>query len=229
MVKQNSGDTRGTLFMLWLMFNAVGGVFVWAAWKTGWVPEILRSDSFYICHTVIGFFLLSMLICTWKTVKMVRELEIARKYVHFLRFSKDENAYLAIEKGNSRVAQYVAKVHGLSPLDRYSLENNLRISMQHKISGTGIDLSNLVSLGIIGTVIGMKLFASDFAAKSAGVDPKIFDIVRASLPGLDLALSATLLGGIGSFWLGYLFRILISAKEQLVSTLIEAGVYRGQS
>jgi hypothetical protein len=229
MIKQNSEDTRGMLFTLWLMFNAVGTLFVWAAWDAGWVSEILKADSFYICRAVVGFFALSLFTCTWKTVKMVRELEIARKYVHLLRSEKNSEAYLLIEKGNSRVANYIAKVRGLAPQDRYSIENNLRISMQHKISGTGIDLSNLVSLGIIGTVIGMKLFASDFAAKSAGVDPKIFDIVRASLPGLDLALSATLLGGIGAFWLGYLFRILISAKEQLVSTLIEAGVYRGQS
>jgi hypothetical protein len=160
---------------------------------------------------------------------MIRELEIARKYVHLLRVEKNEAACQVIENGDSRVANYIGKIRGLSPKDRYSLENNLRFSMQHKISGTGIDLSNLVSLGIIVTIIGMKMFSSDFATKSAGVNPQIFDIVRGSMPGLDLALSGTLLGAIGAFWLGYLFRILISAKEQLVSTLIEAGVYHGRS
>jgi ABC-type phosphate/phosphonate transport system permease subunit len=160
---------------------------------------------------------------------MVRELEIARKYVNFLRVEKNEDACREIENGNSRVANYIGKVKDLSAEDRYSLENNLRFSLQHKISSVGIDLSNLISLGIIVTIIGMKLFASDFSAKSAGVDPQIFDIVRASLPGLDLALSGTLLGAIGAFWLGYLFRILISAKEQLIATLIEAGVYHGRS
>lgn len=229
MAKKNPEDTRGTLFTLWLLFNALGVGFIAVTWVTGWIPEIIRSDSLYICRAVMGFFVLSAIICTTKTMKMMRDLEIARKYVHLLRFDKDAEARLQIENGNSRVAHYIGKVRGLPAEDRYSFEANLRHSLQHKISGTGIDLSNLVSLGIIGTVVGMKMFASDFAAKSAGVDPKIFDIVRASLPGLDLALSATLLGGIGAFWLGYLFRILISAKEQLVATLIEAGVYHGRS
>lgn len=227
MAKHKSEDTRGMLLTLWLMFNAFGAVFVFTAWRGGWITEILHTDSHYLCRVVITFFLLSVINCTWKTVKMVRELEIARKYVHLLRVEKNETACREIENGDSRVANYIGKVRGLSSENRYSLENNLRFSMQHKISSVGIDLSNLVSLGIIITVIGMKLFAADFAVKSAGVDPNIFEIVRACLPGLDLALSGTLLGGIGAFWLGYLFRILISAKEQLVATLIEAGVYRG--
>lgn len=229
MAKQKYEDTRGTLLTLWLMFNACGVLFVVVAWRTGWVTAMLDSDSLYLCRAIIGFFLLAVLVCTVKTVKMIRELEIARRYVDFLRFEKNEEACRKIENGNSRVANYIEKVKGLPAEDRYSLENNLRYSLQHKISSVGIDLSNLVSLGIIVTIIGMKLFASDFSAKSAGVDPQIFDIIRSSLPGLDLALSGTLLGAIGAFWLGYLFRILISAKEQLVATLVEAGVYYGRT
>ena len=232
MAKQNFDDTRATLLLLWVIFNAVGAAFVFVAWKAEWLSEIVRADTFYLCRGIMGFFVLSMITCTWRTVKMVRELEVARKYVQLLRAEKDEVARAEIEEieeGNSRVANYVGKVRGLRPEDRYSFEHNLRMSLSQKISGTGVDLGNLISLGIIGTVIGMKLFAGDFTAQTAKVDPNIFDIVRASMPGLNLALTATLLGGIGAFWLGYLFRILKSAKEQLVSTLIEAGVYVGRS
>jgi hypothetical protein len=220
-------DTRGILLLKWVLINISGLVLVAYAWHMGWVSEILAMDSLHLNKGIALFFVAAASLCAWQTVKMSRELEIARRYVALIRSDGGTThpEYVRITSGKSRVAEYVRSIAGLSPENRYSLEHNLRSGLDNKILGVGINMTNLYSFAILVTVVGMKGFAVALVAVGGASDPKVGDILRLAMPWLDLAFTGTLLGGIFAMWLGYLYKVLIDAKELLVSALIQAGVY----
>ena len=222
-------DTKYLLFMCFALINVAGCVALWIVWKTGWVESIIfTNDSTYICRIILALFVGAVAACSWKLFKITRDLNIAREYIRLYR-ADDHEGRQRIEAGNSRLAVYLADIKGLSTDDRISFEIDLRENMSHKISSVGNNMSRLTALGIIGTVIGMKLFITGFDAAGATVNPNIHDMLKTVLPGLNVAISATLLGGVAAFWLDWLFAVLESAKNQLVSAMIKAGVYYGKS
>ncbi len=220
-------DTRGTLLLKWLLVNLTGLILVGYAWHVGWVAEILEMDTLHLNKGIVLFFIGAAFLCAMQTVKMSRELEIARRYVLLIRSEGGRNhpEFLRMEQGASRVAEYIRSISGLSPENRYSLEHNLRNGLDNKILGVGINMTNLYSFAILVTVVGMKGFALALVTVGGASDPKVGDILRIAMPWLDLAFTGTLLVGIFAMWLGYLYKVLIDAKELLVSTLIQAGVY----
>jgi biopolymer transport protein ExbB/TolQ len=224
-----SGDTNYLLLMRFVIVNAIAGVAFFLVWRTGWVKNILTTDGTYICRIILVFFAGAVVVCSWKLFKMTRDLNIAREYIRLLKKEGNIAACEKIEQGNSRLALYLTEIKGLSAEDRYSLEADLRENMAHKISGVGNNMTRLVTLGIIGTVIGMKLFITGFEITGHAADPNVRELLNAVLPGLNVAVSATLVGGIASFWLEWLFEILESGNGQLISALIKAGVYRAKT
>ncbi len=228
-MKAKIEDTNYLLFTQFFVIVIAGVVVTALAWQVDWVREIIAKDNTYLCRAIIFFVLAAGISIGWKTFKLTKELNIARKYIWFLRKAKNNSAYERIEAGDSRLAQYLEKIKGLKAEDRYSMEHTLERSIGLKIANAGNNLSRLTTAGIIVTVIGMMLFLGGFGATGIGIDPKIGDILKNTLPGLHLATAGTLLGGIGFFWLGWLFEILENIKEQLVIAIIEAGVYRAQT
>ncbi len=219
-------DTNYLMFMQWAIYNVLGGLVFWVVWQSGWITQMIAGDTTYICRIMIAYFVFAIVDCTWKLSKTSRELNTARGYLHQLRILADVDACVAIERGRSRLAQYLRKVADLTPDNRRSIEFDLYRTMDSKIMGVAQNMSNMVSLGIIGTVMGMMVFSSAFSVLGTSSDPKITELLKAVMPGLEIALAATLLGGAFALWLGFLLRILKSGNVQLTSALIEAGVYR---
>ena len=139
MTQNDRGDTKYSLFMRWIIINALGLMFVSVAWRTGWITDVISMDTLYISRGIVVFFLIAMLNCSWKIWETSRELNVAQEYVRQIRAGNKE-ACLKIEKQNFRVSRYLNDVQGLGSDGRRDMGDIFADDLAGNLNAVGYSL-----------------------------------------------------------------------------------------
>lgn len=226
MASKDRGDTKYSLLMRWVMINAFALVFIWVAWRTGWVTTLVATDSLYISRGILAYFGIAMLNCTWKIQQTSRELNVAQEYVRAVR-EKNAELCATIEGGNSRVAHFLSEVKGLSPDGRREIGEIFAEDLSGNLNGTGYRLMRLAALGSIFMLfgIGITLKVFDTPLTDASQVLPLFNKVPM---GLRVALFPALIAGIAAYWLDHMFELLDEGTHKLITWIKKAGVYHAE-
>ena len=186
------------LFYRFLGINLVGCIGLWIAFLNNWVTMVINADVSQIVFIIFGVFVIGTLICGYKVFVISRDTNKVRNGDNFGKY-KD---YLLYLKGNQHLAEA------------------LKLKVVGKVLFVRLLASILVSLGLIGTVVGFIMVlgalpdvtSADQAAQMVSVLGK----------GMGVALYTTLVGSIFNIWARFNYQILATGSTNLVSEILKA-------
>lgn len=209
------GGTRRSLLLLrFALLNLTAAALVLAAAAQGWLDPIIRTDTLHIVKLIVAVFVIGVIQCTNRVLKLSRELD-----------GLDQGSPPA----GTRAAAFLETIRGLDGQGRATLASALRLKLATRLGAIKHTASTLVLLGLIGTVVG-------FIEALAGVDPStvgdaaaIGPMVSGLLHGMAVALYTTLVGSLLNIWLMLDYRLVEGGTVHFLTRLVEIGERRGRS
>lgn len=189
------------LFYRWLAVNGVGFTILWVFHINGMVMPIFLGDSSYIVYLIAALFLYGMVLCGFRVWKTSRELN------HVKRGGKGKLKAFA-EK--SRQA------------DRESVKEAFEIKLFARISVVKYISTSLVTLGLLGTVIGFIMVLTNIRPNAVGDAAQVSKLVAALTNGMGVALYTTLVGAITNLWLNANYSMLRTGVANLIAAILES-------
>jgi hypothetical protein len=205
---------RSLLLLRFALLNLTATALVLAAALQGWIDPILRSDTLHIVKLIAAVFVLGLIQCTGRILKLSRELD-------------------GLEQGapapGTRGAAFLVSIRGLDGQGRATLASALRLKLATRLGGIRHTASTLVLLGLVGTVVG-------FIEALSGVDPSIVGdaaaigpMVSSLLHGMAIAHYTTLVGSLLNIWLMLDYRLVECGTVHFLTRLVEIGERHGRS
>ena len=93
--------------------------------------------------------------------------------------------------------------------------------MYSRISAVRLIANNLITLGLIGTVIGFIIALSGVEAERVADVASVAPMVSTLIQGMSVALYTTLVGAVFHVWLLMCFQILSTGTVNLANAIIE--------
>lgn len=220
-------NTDFVMFLRAIAINALAAAVVFLAYHGGWIAAVVDADTLYISRTIIGLGLLGMGMIMIRIFKVSRELNVARKYHQLVERDGAWKANEWLDSTNTRTAEFIRLYRSVSDGDKPILVEDFRIVMGSKISLFGTIVEKLVTLGFLGTVVGMRMGLGN-------IDPAAFRDFELLTPMIKLitgafyiAIDTTIVGICMALWLNAnLGWVLRPGAVQLVSESIKIGVKR---
>jgi hypothetical protein len=176
-----------------------------AAWLQGWVTLVLDADITHMSVIIAIVFVVGWIICTTKTLRCSREMNAVRD-----------------DEGNvSRVRWYRDLIAAAQPEARGALADCLRSRLYARISVVRTISNNLITLGLIGTVIGFIIALSGVDAQAIADVGTVAPMVSTLIKGMSVALVTTLVGSVFHVWLLMCYQVLGTGTVNLANTIIE--------
>ena len=193
----------GLLAMRFALLNLVACALLGAAWAQGLVGLVIAADGTRLCLVIFAVFLVGLGVCAALIWRTSRELDATRR--------------LELEA----LGDLLEPIRRCDADQRGSLIGALRLRLSQRINVVRQIASNLVLLGLIGTVVG-------FIIALSGVDPSGATSIETTAPmvaklieGMSTALYTTLVGSILNIWLMACYQVLAGGTVRLIATLIE--------
>lgn len=219
-------NTDFVMFLRAIAINALVAAVVFLAYREGWIAAVIDTDAVYISRIIASLALLGLGLVLIRIFKISRELNIARKY-HDLVKGKDgrQGADSWLESTDSRVAEFIGAYRRATPGDKPILVDQFKLSMASKNALIGSLEEWLIILGLIGTVVGMRL-------ATGAIDPEAFRDVNLLIPLLKLVLGdffiafdTTIIGACTALLLDINLKwVLRPGTVQLASEAVDIGV-----
>lgn len=185
------------LFYRFLGINLVGCIGLWIAYLNNWVTMVIQADVSQIVFIIFGMFVVGTLICGYKVFEISRETNKVRKG----QFGKYRD-YIVNLKSNQHLAEA------------------LKLKVVGKVLFVRLLASILVSLGLIGTIVGfIMVMGSIPEVAGAGEAAQMVSVLG---KGMGVALYTTLIGSIFNIWARFNYQILATGSTNLVSEILKA-------
>ncbi len=198
---------RHLLVLRFALLNLLGFALLAVAHLHGFVETVVTGDRTYISVVIFVVFLVGLVICAGKTWVTSRELNALRRF---------------LAEPNAAPIPHIAALLDADAERRSNLTGALRMRLSHRISVVRHVASNLVLLGLVGTVVG-------FIIALSGVDPARASDVKAIAPmvstlieGMSTALYTTLVGALLNIWLMANHQLLAGGTVKLIAATVEA-------
>lgn len=202
-------------YLLLLRFSilntAAVAIFV-AAWLEGWVSVVLDADVTHLSAIIAAVFVVGWTICALKTVRCSREINAVRE-------PGTESA--------SRVQWYRDLVSSARPEAHGAIAECLRSRLYARISVVRAISTHLVTLGLIGTVIGFIIALSGVKANAVADVSAVGPMVSTLIQGMSVALFTTLVGAVFHLWLLMCYQVLATGTVNLANAIIERAEVPG--
>ncbi|NKB76209.1 MAG: hypothetical protein GKR96_03980 [Gammaproteobacteria bacterium] len=104
---------------------------------------------------------------------------------------------------------------------RTALAECLRSRLYSRISSIRLIANNLITLGLIGTVIGFIIALSGVEAERVADIAAVAPMVSTLIQGMSVALYTTLVGAIFHLWLSMCYQVLATGTVNLANAIIE--------
>lgn len=204
---------RHLLVLRFALVNIIGFSLVGAAHMLGYIEAVLAADQTRLSVVIAAVFLAGLVVCAGRVVQTGRELNLTRE------FDPSEASF---------AASYVEKTTDMAGTSRALFAGNLRLKLSHRITIVRNISSNLVVLGLVGTVIGFIIALSgvdpDRASDFASISPMVSTLIN----GMSTALYTTLVGAVLSIWLMINYHLLATGTVKLITAIIELGERHGR-
>ncbi len=200
---QRSIDQRGLkTIAIWIAWTVSASVVFAMMYRQADIMQFVKHDSTRITWIIAGMFLLGVLISLVQTLMLTSEWTRAIRIEGLMQ----KKGLMQIKRrriGNLLVDRFITALQTIlernGRLDVESLVD-VEFSSQHRISQFVALLGNLlITLGLIGTVLGMTLTMNGLngALGSLGADQDLLlEGLRTAMSGMGVAFYTTLLGSV---------------------------------
>ena len=194
------------LVLRFATFNVAAFALLVVVWLEGWVGLVVESDITRITSGIAVVFVIGWLISAHRVLRCSRELNAAA------------NPDSAV---SSRARWYRELVDKTLPEGRGAIADCLRSRLYARIAVVRTIANILVTLGLIGTVIGFIIALSGVDAKAVADVGAIGPMVSTLIEGMAVALYTTLVGSVFHVWLLVNYQLLATGTVNLANAIIE--------
>lgn len=193
-----------TTFFTYLLFNIfILGVLQFF-YYVGWIDLIFVNDTFHIVKIMIVLFITGWINATYKAYWFSKELS-----------NLDKSSTLAYYKN------YSSRLNKDSPL-KIVISSFLHSKLISSISSIRKLCTNLVIIGLIGTVVGFIFSLSGINPAVMADTDKLPPMAFQMIEGMEIAFYTTFVGTVLSLWMSYCYQYI----EKLGSSLFEQVIAR---
>lgn len=199
---------RHLLLLRFALLNLLGFALLAVAHLHGLVETVVAGDRTYISVVIFVVFLIGLALCGGKIWSTSRELDALH------RFRAQPNA---------TPLPYLAPLLTADAKRRNNLTGALRMKLSHRITVVRHVASNLVLLGLVGTVVGFIIALSGVDPARASDIKAIAPMVSTLIEGMSTALYTTLVGAVLNIWLMANHQVLAGGTVKLIAATVEAA------
>jgi len=196
------------LLMRFTLLNLTGFGILGIAYIHGLIDMVLVADPTHLSATIFLVFLAGLGLCTRKVWQTSRDLNMVR----------DLDPLKA-----SRARTYLAQLRGQTAESRTIMASTLRLKLSHRIGIIRNFANSLVTLGLIGTVLGFIIALSGVDPEHASDVSAVTPMVSTLVAGMSTALYTTLVGAVLNVWLMTNYHLLATGTVKLITALVELG------
>ncbi len=197
----------------WLWLFGLLLVSLGLLWDNGILQVMFATDNTYLCPLMVWVFLLTCLHCGYRSLFLARQAKVVHAWPHTgvlddkILIKRYLNELQAIP--NSQDKQLTAEL----------LAEELR--GQHQVGWfvTGL----LIKLGLLGTVVGFVIMLGSMTHLSSLDIAEVQTLMQQMTQGMKIALNTTIIGLVGSIFLGLQYLLLDRAADQLLVAAVQAS------
>ncbi len=194
------------LVLRFAAFNVAALALLTVVWFEGWVGRVVDSDVTRITWVIAVVFAIGWLISAHRVWRCSRELNAA---------ATPDTAE------SSRVLWYRDLAGKARAEARGAIADCLRSRLYARIAVVRTIANILVTLGLIGTVIGFIIALSGVDANAVADVGAIGPMVSTLIEGMAVALYTTLVGAVFHVWLLVNYQLLATGTVNLANAIIE--------
>lgn len=185
------------LFYRFLGVNLIGCMLLYLSYLNSWVTLVVEADVSNIVWIIFGTFIIGAVLCGVKVFSISRETNKVRK---------------------GDVGKYDDYIQNLRHNEH--LAEALKLKVIGRVLFIRLLASILVSLGLIGTIVGFIMVLG--ALPDVSYANEAAQMVSVLGKGMGVALYTTLVGSIFNIWARFNFQILATGATNLVSEVLKA-------
>jgi hypothetical protein len=194
------------LVLRFAAFNVVALALLAVVWLEGWIGRVVEADITRITSGIAVVFAVGWLTSVYRVLRCSRELNAAT--------DPDMGA-------PSRARWYRELADKARPEGRGAIADCLRSRLYARIAVVRTIANILVTLGLIGTVIGFIIALSGIDAAAMTDVGAIGPMVSTLIEGMAVALYTTLVGSVFHVWLLVNYQLLATGTVNLANAVIE--------
>ena len=194
------------LVLRFTVFNVAAFALLVVIWLEGWIELVVESDITRITSGIAVVFAIGWLMSAHRVFRCSRELNAATDPASAV---------------SSRAMWYLEITGKTRPEARGTIADCLRSRLYARIAVVRTIANTLVTLGLIGTVIGFIIALSGVDANAVSDVGSIGPMVSTLIEGMAVALYTTLVGSIFHVWLLVNYQLLATGTVNLVNAIIE--------
>jgi hypothetical protein len=194
------------LVLRFAAFNVAALALLVTIWLEGWIGRVIESDVTRITSGIAVVFVIGWMISAYRVLRCSRELNAVT--------NQDTGA-------SSRARWYRDLADNAVPEARGAIADCLRSRLYARIAVVRTIANTLVTLGLIGTVIGFIIALSGVNADAVADVGAISPMISTLIQGMAVALYTTLVGAVFHVWLLVNYQILATGTVNLANAIIE--------
>lgn len=196
---------------LWLFGLLLVGLVI--LWDQGVLPFMFATDNTYLCPFMVILFLLTCLHCGYRSLFLARQMHAV-------------TAWPSLVKADNRVVvqRYLQELQAIPKTQDKQLTAELLgevLRGQHQVGWfvTGL----LIKLGLLGTVVGFVIMLGSMTHLSSLDIAQVQTLMQQMTQGMKIALNTTIIGLVGSIFLGLQYLMLDRAADQILVAAVHAS------
>lgn len=222
-------NTDFVMFLRAIAINALAAAVVFLAYRGGWIAAVIDADTVYISRIIASMALLGLGLVLIRVFKISSELNVARGYHWLIKDGVSrQSADSWLESTSSRVAEFVGAYRRATPSDKPILVDQFKLSMASKNALIGALEEWLIILGLVGTVVGMRLAVGTIDPEAFRDINLLIPILKSVLGDFFIAFDTTIVGACTALLLDVNLKwVLRPGTVQLTGEAVEIGVLYG--
>ena len=194
------------LVLRFAAFNVAALALLVTIWLEGWIGLVVESDITRITSGIAVVFAIGWLMSAHRIFRCSRELNAAADPASAV---------------SSRAMWYLEITGKTRPEARGTIADCLRSRLYARIAVVRTIANTLVTLGLIGTVIGFIIALSGVNADAVADVGAIGPMISTLIEGMAVALYTTLVGAVFHVWLLVNYQLLATGTVNLTNAIIE--------
>lgn len=197
----------------WLWLFGLLLVSLGLLWDNGILQVMFATDNTYLCPLMVLVFLLTCLHCGYRSLFLAQQAKVVHAWPHICAL--DDNIL---------IKRYLNELQTIpNPQDKQLTAELLAEELrgQHQVGWfvTGL----LIKLGLLGTVVGFVIMLSSMTDLSSLDIAQVQTLMQQMTQGMKVALNTTIIGLVGSIFLGLQYLMLDRAADQLLVAAVQAS------
>lgn len=182
-------------------------------WDNGILQFMFATDTTYLCPLMVALFLLTCLHCAYRSLFLARQMQVVAAW---------PNPRKADDK--VLVWRYLQELQAIPNTQDKQLMAELLgevLRGQHQVGWfvTGL----LIKLGLLGTVVGFVIMLGSMTELSSLDIAQVQTLMQQMTQGMKIALNTTIIGLVGSIFLGLQYLMLDRAADQILVAAVHAS------